>query len=308
MTRPGGTVITPAVLREWPLPGVEGGKESRGRAVVVGGSVQNPGALILAAEASLRAGAGKSQVVAPDPVAVPIGVAMPEALVQGGPVAGSGDLAPGASGFVAELCPEAEAVLIGPGLLDPAGAADLVAACVPHVSTVLVLDALGLAWVTPDPSRVRDFAGRCVLSPNLAELALVLGEDADAVEADQAGATLRLAAATGAVVTSGGTTHCAGRANRTPPSWPRRASRSGTRCCPPRPTRRSHASARTTASTRCGVSARGWRAAPRGWAPDPALRATAAARPAGCWGVRPRSSGRRSSATARGVGRTPTRG
>lgn len=116
MTRPGGTVITPAVLREWPLPGVEGGKESRGRAVVVGGSVQNPGALILAAEASLRAGAGKSQVVAPDPVAVPIGVAMPEALVQGGPVAGSGDLAPGASGFVAELCPEAEAVLIGPGL------------------------------------------------------------------------------------------------------------------------------------------------------------------------------------------------
>ena len=206
MTRPGGTVITPAVLREWPLPGVEGGKESRGRAVVVGGSVQNPGALILAAEASLRAGAGKSQVVAPDPVAVPIGVAVPEALVQGGPVAGSGDLAPGASGFVAELCPEAEAVLIGPGLLDPAGAADLVAACVPHVSSVLVLDALGLAWVTPDPSRVRDFAGRCVLSPNLAELALVLGEDADAVEADQAGATLRLAAATGAVVTSGGTT------------------------------------------------------------------------------------------------------
>ncbi|NLE18379.1 MAG: NAD(P)H-hydrate dehydratase [Propioniciclava sp.] len=206
MTRPGGTVITPAVLREWPLPGVEGGKESRGRAVVVGGSVQNPGALILAAEASLRAGAGKSQVVAPDPVAVPIGVAMPEALVQGGPAAGSGDLAPGASGFVAELCPEAEAVLIGPGLLDPAGAADLVAACVPHVSSVLVLDALGLAWVTPDPSRVRDFAGRCVLSPNLAELALVLGEDADGVEADQAGATLRLAAATGAVVTSGGTT------------------------------------------------------------------------------------------------------
>ena len=206
MTRPGGTVITPAVLREWPLPGVEGGKESRGRALVVGGSVQNPGALILAAEASLRAGAGKSQVVAPDPVAVPIGVAVPEALVQGGPVAGSGDLAPGASGFVAELCPEAEAVLIGPGLLDPAGAADLVAACVPHVSSVLVLDALGLAWVTPDPSRVRDFAGRCVLSPNLAELALVLGEDADAVEAEQAGATLRLAAATGAVVTSGGTT------------------------------------------------------------------------------------------------------
>ena len=54
-TEPGGTVLTPSVLREWPLPEPQAGKESRGRAVVVGGSVQNPGAVMLAGEAALRA-------------------------------------------------------------------------------------------------------------------------------------------------------------------------------------------------------------------------------------------------------------
>lgn len=206
VTEPGGTVLTPSVLRDWPLPEVEGGKESRGRALVVGGSVQNPGAVMLAGEASLRAGAGKLQVVAPEPVAVPVALAVPEAMVQGAPVAGSGDLAPAASERVARLCPEAEATLIGPGLLDPDNAADVVAACAPHIETVLVLDALALAWVTPDHARLQDFAGRCVISPNVSELAIILGEDLNAVEADQASAVLKLARSTGVVVTSGGTT------------------------------------------------------------------------------------------------------
>ena len=205
-TDPGGTVLTPAVLRDWPLPEVEGSKEARGRVLVVGGSVQNPGAVMLAGEAALRAGAGKLQLVAPEPAAVPLAVAMPEAMVQGAPVTPSGDLAPAASEHVAELCSEAEATLIGPGLLDADDAAALVAACVPHVGSVLVLDALALAWITPDHSRLRSFAGRCVISPNRVELAKVLGEEPDAVEADPADAVLRLARATGVVVTSGGTT------------------------------------------------------------------------------------------------------
>lgn len=203
-TEPGGTVLTPSVLRDWPLPEIVGNKEARGRAVVVGGSVANPGAVLLSAEAALRAGAGKAQVVAPDPVAIPLAIAMPEALVQGAPATAAGNLAAAASEHVAQLCPDAEAVLIGPGLLDPDEAADLMAACVPHVDTTLVLDALALAWVTPDHSRLQAFAGRCVVSPNLAELGILLGEDID--EDAQADAVLRLARSTGAVVTSGGTT------------------------------------------------------------------------------------------------------
>lgn len=205
-TEPGGTVLTPSVLREWPLPEVQGNKEARGRALVVGGSVQNPGAVMLAGEAALRAGAGKLQLVAPEPVSVPLAVAMPEALVQGAPATPRGDLAATASRRVEELCLDADATLVGPGLLDADDAAGLVAACLPHVTSVLVLDALALAWVTPDLARLQQFAGRCVISPNAAELAIILGEDTEAVAADPADAVLRLARATGVVVTAGGTT------------------------------------------------------------------------------------------------------
>ncbi len=52
--------ITPRLLRRWPLPqpGDEADKEERGRILVVGGAPEMPGAVILAATAALRAGAG----------------------------------------------------------------------------------------------------------------------------------------------------------------------------------------------------------------------------------------------------------
>ncbi|MDO5630084.1 MAG: NAD(P)H-hydrate dehydratase [Mobilicoccus sp.] len=200
----GATVLTPSVLRDWPLPDMQGDKESRGRALVVGGSVPNPGAIMLAAEATLRAGAGKVQLVAPEPVAPHMAIALVEALVRGAPATEAGNLAPAASEVVAELAAEAKGVLIGPGLLDTHEAAALVDACVPHVPSTLVLDALGLCWVTEDPERVQAVGGRCVLSPNASELALVLSEDEDTVAADVPGHVQELARRTGAVVTAGG--------------------------------------------------------------------------------------------------------
>lgn len=47
-------VVTSAVLRDWPLPDPGTDKESRGRVLVVGGQVETPGAVLLAAEAALR--------------------------------------------------------------------------------------------------------------------------------------------------------------------------------------------------------------------------------------------------------------
>ena len=41
--------VTPALLRDWPLPSGEGGKEGRGRTLVVGGSAETPGGVLLAA-------------------------------------------------------------------------------------------------------------------------------------------------------------------------------------------------------------------------------------------------------------------
>ena len=197
------TVVTTAVLRGWALPTEQDDKESRGRALVVGGSVANPGGALLAARAAMRSGAGKVQLVVPEPVAVAMAVAMPESLVRGAPCTPSGDLSPEAAAIVEEYAQRADAVLIGPGMLDPDVASATVAAVASSLRGTIVMDALALAWLTQDPSRGRQFDA-LVISPNLTELALTLGEDEAAVEDDPAPAALRLAAATGAVVTSGG--------------------------------------------------------------------------------------------------------
>lgn len=79
------TTVTPSLLREWALPDAGGGKEGRGRTLIVGGSALTPGAIVLAAEAALRCGAGKLQVAPASSVAPTVAVAVPEALVLGLP-------------------------------------------------------------------------------------------------------------------------------------------------------------------------------------------------------------------------------
>ena len=63
-----------------PEPEVEGDKRSRGRVLVVAGSVDIPGAALLAGLGSLRAGSGILQIATCRSNAAHLGVAMPEAL------------------------------------------------------------------------------------------------------------------------------------------------------------------------------------------------------------------------------------
>src|SRR3954470_2368683 len=80
---PHASKITPAALREWPLPSADGSKHSRGHVLVVGGSRRNPGGALLAGLASLRVGAGVLAMAVPDAVALHLAVAVPEAGVSG---------------------------------------------------------------------------------------------------------------------------------------------------------------------------------------------------------------------------------
>lgn len=66
--------ITPRLLRGWPLPVPEDGdKEARGRVLVIGGSEELPGAVLLAGEATLRTGAGKLRLAVPAAIAPWVG-------------------------------------------------------------------------------------------------------------------------------------------------------------------------------------------------------------------------------------------
>src|SRR3954454_16549768 len=99
-------VITPRLLREWPLPDPEGDKHSRGTVLVVGGSRFNPGAVLLAGVAALRAGAGRLQLAVAEESAVALSIAVPEAKVVGLPAGDPPD-------SVRELAADADVIAIG---------------------------------------------------------------------------------------------------------------------------------------------------------------------------------------------------
>lgn len=197
--------VTAATLRAWPLPSPGSDKESRGRALVVGGSSETPGAVLLAGEAALRTGAGKLQLMTVAEVVPALGAAVPEARVTGLPATADGNPAPDPRDRLVTQAREADVVLLGPGLSTTGDAAALLRHVVPRVeSATVVVDALGSAYLTQEPDGLHHLRGRAVVSVNPTELSRTLREDEDAVTSDMPGATKRLAARLDAVVLCGG--------------------------------------------------------------------------------------------------------
>jgi len=158
------TRITRALLRGWPLPSDEDvrSKEDRGRVLVVGGSRQIPGAVTLAGEAALRAGAGKLMVVTGMDAASHLAVTLPEAAVVGVPLDETGEMRALDAAQV-DLARQAGAVLVGPGM---ATARSPVSAQVARVATALVADAGSLHADALAPA-----AGRLIITPHIPEMA-----------------------------------------------------------------------------------------------------------------------------------------
>lgn len=200
------TPVTSGLLRDCALPAPGGDKETRGRTLVVGGSEQTPGAVVLAAEAALRTGAGKLQVATVRSVAATMAVAMPETFVLALRQSVGGDIDPACADELVDLARQCSAVLLGPGILDVGTAVELTAGVLPRLDTLVVLDALALAYLTEHPDGVHHLGGKVVLTPNRHELALTLGRDDEHVENDPAGAAVELAQRCRAVVSLGGGT------------------------------------------------------------------------------------------------------
>lgn len=110
--------VTRALLRRWALPELDGalGKEDRGTALVVGGSEEVPGAVVLAALATLRAGAGTLQIAAPRRMAAHVALVVPEARVIALPTTRGGELARSGAPRLRRLVERADAILLGPGM------------------------------------------------------------------------------------------------------------------------------------------------------------------------------------------------
>lgn len=180
------------LLRDWPLPipSSDGDKENRGHVLVIGGSREMPGAVILAATAALRAGAGKLTVATGASVAQLVASALPESRVIGLPETEDGGILPSCADLFDPLTRKVTAVLIGPGMQDEPAICAFVHALLPKFSDVkIVLDACAMAVVrdmqfenSPDHQTVR--LANLILTPHAGEMAHLTGDDKDSIQAD----------------------------------------------------------------------------------------------------------------------------
>jgi hydroxyethylthiazole kinase-like uncharacterized protein yjeF len=208
------TLITPARLRAWPLPRLDGalGKEARGRIMVVGGSEQIPGAAMLAALAALRAGAGTLQIATTRGVAPAVGIAVPEARVIGLAHGRDGELAAAGWRRLARPLADCDAVVAGVGMVSPAAAVGLVRHLLRDPKHPgLVVDAAALAAFRGRRRPIAHPGAGVILTPHAGEMAKLAGVDRDAVLADPLATARAAAAALGVIVVlKGACTYVAG--------------------------------------------------------------------------------------------------
>ena len=177
---PDPILLTPDFLKNWPLPQPDeaGDKESRGRALIVGGSSLMPGAVILAATAALRAGAGKLQIGTAASIQQSVGVAIPESLVFPLPETKEAGVAILAVPAILEKANAASALLIGPGMVHAEAVAALVQAVLERLDQdkpVVILDAEGFRCLKNIPKLFHEHNCQGIITPHAGEMASLLG-------------------------------------------------------------------------------------------------------------------------------------
>lgn len=179
------TALTLALLRRRPLPrhGTSEGKEERGTIMVIGGERSTPGAVVLAATAALRAGAARLQVATAASVAPFLGVAVPEALVVSLSETRQGAIHRRAAPALAENATRADALVIGPGMVDSGATGAFLTALFERMERgpVLVLDAGAVSTLNGNGSLLSRHEGNLVLTPHAGEMAALLDEDKETV-------------------------------------------------------------------------------------------------------------------------------
>ena len=170
--------VDAALLHDWalPMPGADSDKEGRGHVLVLGGSREMPGAVILAAMAALRAGAGKLTIATGNSVAQLVALALPEARVIGLAETSTGGFTGDAVGKLDPLSDKVTAILVGPGMQDEPATAALVHALLPRLGesdTRVVLDACAMGAILHPPKGDAPFrfVQPVVVTPHAGEMA-----------------------------------------------------------------------------------------------------------------------------------------
>jgi hydroxyethylthiazole kinase-like uncharacterized protein yjeF len=176
-----GTPLDKTALASHPLPQVvDGDKETKGRILILAGSRDVPGAALLAANAAMRAGAGKLRIATVESAALQLAIAMPEAMVVGLPQDNEGGFAASAVGAIEKQAEDADAIVGGPGMSN-GEVCGRIANALLRTKAALALDAALLHSLEPLTPNQRPSLP--VLLPHAGELSSLL--DCDEVEVER---------------------------------------------------------------------------------------------------------------------------
>ncbi len=167
MSQPKPKKINRSLLKKFALPEADErcDKESRGQVLIIGGKPGMTGAVLLAAEAALRAGCGKVSVACPLSMREAVSAAIPEAYVAG-------------PDEEDKYFAKAAATLIGPGLDPSPTLHHKVARLAADAEGVLILDAGAIAGL----SRIKKTRAQIVITPHAGEMAKLTGLKREDIE------------------------------------------------------------------------------------------------------------------------------
>lgn len=168
-------------------------KGTFGKVLVAGGRKNMAGAACLAALAAYRMGAGLVKILTPEANREILQTFLPEAVLipyEEDRLFEEGGLS---QEDVEQLCREASAVVLGPGLGRDETAGKLVQAVLSAACSPVVLDADGLNAVAEREEFTRYFTENIVITPHLLEMSRLLGVPVGEIQKDLVGTAARYA-------------------------------------------------------------------------------------------------------------------
>jgi hydroxyethylthiazole kinase-like uncharacterized protein yjeF len=196
---PPAGLIGDGVLALAPRRGADSTKFSSGQVLIVGGSRGLTGAVCMAAEAAIRAGAGYATVAVPRELEHIFEVKLTEVMSRGCP-GPDGSLGPEAVEEILSAAERAAAVTLGPGLGRSDGALELARQLAPVIEAPLLIDADGR---NPHAGRLDLLARRgapTVITPHAGELGRLLEIDSEEVSAHRLRSARQASERSGAIV------------------------------------------------------------------------------------------------------------
>jgi ADP-dependent NAD(P)H-hydrate dehydratase / NAD(P)H-hydrate epimerase len=197
--RAAGGVISEAVLELLPAREAGSTKFTSGQVVIAGGSPGLTGAVCLAAEAAIRAGAGYATVAVPADLEPIFEQKLTEVMSVGCP-GGDGRLGPESAPAVIEAFARAAAGILGPGLGKDEGSFQLAHEVAAAVDAPLLIDADGLNAFAGQLARLGDRRAPTVLTPHAGELGRLLGRPSEEIARHRLGAAREAAGLAAAIV------------------------------------------------------------------------------------------------------------